>query len=106
MNAVGIDVSISCVTRTHRNPVVQPAQIECCERERRLTDSLSGVLAHGYDCQATPPHSNSFSFEMEKDAAGCRALNRNYYCRRFQRYTVLAHKGITSQWPAEYLFRL
>ena len=20
---------------------------------------------------------------MEKDAAGCRALNRNYYCRRF-----------------------
>ncbi|HJA49648.1 MAG TPA: hypothetical protein H9790_10090, partial [Candidatus Agathobaculum intestinipullorum] len=28
------------------------------------------------------PHSNSFSFEMEKDAAGCRALYRNYYCRR------------------------
>ena len=27
-------------------------------------------------------HSNSFGFEMEKDAAGCRALNRNYYCRR------------------------
>ena len=23
-------------------------------------------------------HSNSFGFEMEKDAAGCRALNRNY----------------------------
>ena len=23
-------------------------------------------------------HSNSFSFEMEKDAAGCRAFNRNY----------------------------
>ena len=23
-------------------------------------------------------HSNSFSFEMEKDTAGCRALNRNY----------------------------
>ncbi|HIZ30605.1 MAG TPA: hypothetical protein H9813_05150, partial [Candidatus Fournierella merdipullorum] len=22
-------------------------------------------------------HSNSFGFEMEKDAAGCRALNRN-----------------------------
>lgn len=20
---------------------------------------------------------------MEKDAAGCRALNRNYYCRRY-----------------------
>ena len=27
-------------------------------------------------------YSNSFGFEMEKDAAGCRALNRNYYCRR------------------------
>ena len=27
-------------------------------------------------------HSNSFGFEMGKDAAGCRALNRNYYCRR------------------------
>ena len=27
-------------------------------------------------------YSNSFSFEMEKDAAGCRALYRNYYCRR------------------------
>ena len=24
------------------------------------------------------PHSNSFGFEMEKDAAGCRALNRNF----------------------------
>ena len=23
-------------------------------------------------------HSNSFGFEMEKDAAGCRAFNRNY----------------------------
>ncbi|MDB7038396.1 helix-turn-helix transcriptional regulator [Erysipelatoclostridium ramosum] len=23
-------------------------------------------------------HSNSFSFELEKDAAGCRALNRNF----------------------------
>ena len=23
-------------------------------------------------------HSNSFGFEMEKDAAGCRALNRNF----------------------------
>jgi len=23
-------------------------------------------------------HSNSFSFEMEKDAAGCRAFNRNF----------------------------
>ena len=23
-------------------------------------------------------HSNSFGFEMEKDAAGCRAFNRNF----------------------------
>ncbi|MFR2599623.1 MAG: hypothetical protein ACLTEL_08335 [Ruminococcus sp.] len=27
-------------------------------------------------------HSNSFSIEMEKDAAGYRAFNLNYYCRR------------------------
>ena len=27
-------------------------------------------------------HSNSFGSEMEKDAVGCRAFNRNYYCRR------------------------
>ena len=33
-------------------------------------------------------HSNSFGFEMEKDVAGCRALNRNYYCRR----KLLAHR--------------
>ena len=26
-------------------------------------------------------HSNSFSIEMEKDAAGYRAFNLNYYCR-------------------------
>jgi len=29
-----------------------------------------------------PSYSNSFSFEMEKDTVGCRALNLNYYCRR------------------------
>ncbi len=28
--------------------------------------------------EAVLSHSNSFSFEMEKDAAGCRAFNRNY----------------------------
>ena len=27
-------------------------------------------------------HSNSFSIEMQKDAAGYRAFNLNYYCRR------------------------
>ena len=29
-----------------------PAQIECCERERRLTDSIAGVLDQGELCQA------------------------------------------------------
>ena len=29
-----------------------PAQIECCERERRLTDSIAGVLDQGETCQA------------------------------------------------------
>ena len=28
-------------------------------------------------------HSNSFSFEMEKDAAGCRAFNRNFIVGEF-----------------------
>ena len=32
--------------------VALPAQIECCERERRLTDSKAGVLAQGAICQA------------------------------------------------------
>jgi len=41
------------------------------------------------------PHSNSFSFEMVKDTAGCRVLNRNYYCRRIEHeYFVLE-----SKWP-------
>ncbi|MFB2023052.1 hypothetical protein ACEVJL_16600, partial [Pseudoflavonifractor sp. P01025] len=31
--------------------VEQPAQIECCERERRLTDSSAGVLTQGDYCQ-------------------------------------------------------
>ena len=34
------------------NKVALPAQIECCERERRLTDSFTGVLAQGELCQA------------------------------------------------------
>ena len=54
---------------------------------------LSEVIRHheALDVNAVPDgpvvsghllsHSNSFGFEMEKDAAGCRALNRNYYCR-------------------------
>ena len=33
-----------------------------------------------------PSYSNSFGFEMEKDAAGGRALNLNYYCRRRNKY--------------------
>lgn len=32
--------------------VALPEQIECCERERRLTDSKTGMLAHGNCCQA------------------------------------------------------
>ena len=32
--------------------VALPAQIECCEWKRRLTDSISGVLAQGIYCQA------------------------------------------------------
>jgi len=45
-----IACSISWVTRAHM--VALPAQIECCERERRLTDSFTGVLAQGELCQA------------------------------------------------------
>nr|DAZ23232.1 MAG TPA: hypothetical protein [Caudoviricetes sp.] len=45
-----IACSISWVTRAHM--VALPAQIECCERERRLTDSNAGMLAHGNYCQA------------------------------------------------------
>ena len=74
-----IACSISCVTRTHRKTVELPAQIERCERERRLTDSFAGVSVQGDNCQAIySPHSNSCSFEMEKDTAGCRALIRNF----------------------------
>ena len=59
--------------------VALPTQIECCERERRLTDSKTGVLVQGnVSSDHLLPHSNSFGFEMEKDAAGYRAFNRNY----------------------------
>lgn len=64
-------------------PTEQPAQIECCEWERRLTDSFADVLVHGIICQTIPFYSNNFSIEMEKDAAGYRAFNLNYYCRRW-----------------------
>ena len=44
-------------------------------------DALVAVAVEGMEYLLS--HSNSFGFEMEKDAAGCRALNRNYYCRRW-----------------------
>lgn len=34
------------------NKVALPAQIECCERERRLTDSVTGGFAQGEHCLA------------------------------------------------------
>ena len=42
------------LTRTRQKLAVLPAQIECCERERRLTDSFAGVLPFGDDSQAIP----------------------------------------------------
>ena len=59
--------------------VALPAQIECCERERRLTDSNAGMLAHGNYCQAIySPILTASALRWKKDAAGCRAFNRNY----------------------------
>nr|DAI32413.1 MAG TPA: hypothetical protein [Inoviridae sp.] len=49
---------------------------------KRLTDSLTDVLVQGDISQTILSHSNSFSIEMEKDVAGYRAFNLNYYCRR------------------------
>jgi hypothetical protein len=53
-------------------------------------------------------HSNSFSFEMEKDTAGCRALNLNYYCRRYDMRRRLIKNGnlkedrlLFAQYPSE-----
>ena len=37
---------------TSAQMVALPAQIECCERERRLTDSVADVLDQGELCQA------------------------------------------------------
>ncbi|DAA99486.1 TPA: hypothetical protein CPT96_08445 [Candidatus Gastranaerophilales bacterium HUM_10] len=49
---------------------------------KRLTDSSTDVLVQGDLSQTILSHSNSFSIEMEKDTAGYRAFNLNYYCRR------------------------
>ena len=59
----------------------------CVNRMLRIREAADGLRCGrvGPRCVLTGhllSHSNSFGFEMEKDAAGCRALNRNYYCRR------------------------
>ena len=39
-------------------------------------------------------HSNSFGFEMEKDAAGCRAFNRNYIVGGINYLLVLSRSDL------------
>ena len=39
-------------------------------------------------------HSNSFGFEMEKDAAGCRAFNRNYIVGDINYLLVLSRSDL------------
>ena len=58
----------------------------CANRMLRMRAAADGLhygrVGPGLNMSChLPSHSNSFGFEMEKDAAGCRALNRNYYCR-------------------------
>ena len=70
---------------------------------------LSEVIRHheALDVNAVPDgpvvsghllsHSNSFGFEMEKDAVGCRAFNRNCYCRsalRLSRTVLTAYSTL------------
>ena len=49
-------------------------------RMREAADGLPGgrVSPRSHESGQLLSHSNSFSFEMEKDAAGCRAFNRNF----------------------------
>ena len=55
-------------------------------------------------------HSNSFGFEMEKDAAGCRALNRNfivgeYYIIKYNEdYTSYDINGYTVKGYSSYFY--
>ena len=39
-------------------------------------------------------HSNSFGFEMEKDAAGCRTFNRNYIVGGINYLLVLSRSDL------------
>jgi len=70
---------------------------------------LSEVIRHheALDVNAVPDgpvvsgpllsHSNSFGFKTEKDAVGCRAFNRNYYCRsalRLSRTVLTAYSTL------------
>lgn len=52
------------------------------EKNYSVPDSGSNVIELASTPDELFPHSNSFSIEMEKDAAGYRAFNLNYYCRR------------------------
>lgn len=52
------------------------------EKNYSVPDSYSNVIELASTPDELFPHSNSFSIEMEKDAAGYRAFNLNYYCRR------------------------
>ena len=52
------------------------------EKNYSVPDSDSNVIELASTPDELFPHSNSFSIEMEKDAAGYRAFNLNYYCRR------------------------
>ena len=52
------------------------------EKNYSVPDSDSNVIELASTSDELFSHSNSFSIEMEKDAAGYRAFNLNYYCRR------------------------
>lgn len=52
------------------------------EKNYSVPDSDSNVIELASTPDELFPHSNSFSIEMEKDVAGYRAFNLNYYCRR------------------------
>ena len=52
------------------------------EKNYSVPDSDSNVIELTSSPDELFSHSKSFSIEMEKDAAGYRAFNLNYYCRR------------------------
>ena len=53
------------------------------EKNYSVPDSDSNVIELASTPDELFSHSNSFSIEMEKDAAVYRAFNLNYYCRRW-----------------------